>query len=70
MINSIEIISIRVKIIVKIILFNFGQEAFAVRKGDRIAQLIFAQAVRAEFVKTEQLEETERGSGGFGHTGR
>lgn len=55
---------------VKVILFNFGNKPFAINKGDRIAQLVFAHVAQAEFVKTERLDETERGSGGFGHTGR
>lgn len=55
---------------VKVILFNYGQADFAIRRGDRIAQLVFNQAVRAKFMITEELSETKRGEGGFGHTGK
>ncbi len=53
-----------------VILFNFGDKPFAVHRGDRIAQLVFAKVERAKFVKVDALSETARGSGGFGHTGR
>ena len=52
-----------------IILFNFGTSPFAIKRGDRIAQLVFARIARAEFAKVDGLPETARGSGGFGHTG-
>ena len=55
---------------VKVILFNFSDVPFTIKKGDRIAQLVFAHVAQAEFVKTDKLNETQRGSGGFGHTGR
>jgi len=55
---------------VKIILTNFGNSDFTVRRGDRIAQLVIAPVVRAELEETASLEETERGKGGFGHTGK
>ena len=54
---------------VKIILANLGQEAFHVRRGERIAQLVPAPVLRASFVEAE-LGETDRGDGGFGSTGR
>lgn len=54
---------------VGIILFNFGDSPFTVRRGDRIAQLVFAKLSRARFESVEQLSETARGAGGFGHTG-
>jgi len=53
-----------------IILFNFSDVAFLVRRGDRIAQLVFAKLEKARFETVEQLSETARGTGGFGHTGR
>lgn len=53
-----------------VILINHGQEPFEYKKGDRIAQLVIAQHSRAEFKITNSLSETERGSGGFGHTGK
>jgi dUTP pyrophosphatase len=55
---------------VKVILANLGTEAFAVKRGERIAQLVPAQVQRAEFVEVAELDETVRGVGGFGSTGR
>ena len=52
-----------------IILFNFSETPFPVRRGDRIAQLVFAKTERARFEKVDVLSETARGTGGFGHTG-
>uniref|UniRef100_A0A915BFB9 Deoxyuridine 5'-triphosphate nucleotidohydrolase n=1 Tax=Parascaris univalens TaxID=6257 RepID=A0A915BFB9_PARUN len=54
---------------VKVLLFNFGDEAFEIRKGDRIAQLICERIGHCEFVETSSLEDTVRGAGGFGSTG-
>lgn len=53
-----------------VILINHGCEPFTVANGERIAQLVFARYQRAEFEEVEELGESERGSGGFGHTGR
>ena len=50
-------------------LINHGQDPFEVRRGDRIAQMMFLPVETAEFIVTDTLDETERGSGGFGHTG-
>jgi dUTP pyrophosphatase len=55
---------------VKVILANLGQEPFEVRRGERIAQLVPAPVLRANFVEVAALEETVRGGGGFGSTGR
>ena len=55
---------------VKVILVNLGQEPFDVKRGERIAQLVPAPVLRADFVEVGALGETERGSGGFGSTGR
>lgn len=55
---------------VKVILANLGQEAFEVRRGERIAQLVPAPVLRAGFTEVAALENTERGAGGFGSTGR
>lgn len=52
-----------------IILFNFSDAAFTIRRGDRVAQLIVAKLEKAKFEIVEQLSETARGAGGFGHTG-
>lgn len=54
---------------VGIILFNFSDRPFTVRRGDRIAQLVFAKLSKARFESVERLTETARGAGGFGHTG-
>ena len=54
----------------KVILANLGEQAFEVIRGERIAQLVPAAVVRARFVEAESLDETERGGGGFGSTGR
>jgi dUTP pyrophosphatase len=55
---------------VKVILSNFGREPFEVKRGDRIAQMVIARVERAVVQEVETLEETPRGAGGFGHTGR
>ena len=54
---------------VQVILANLGSEPFTVRRGDRIAQLVIAPVVRAEWEEAANLDETERGSAGFGSTG-
>jgi len=55
---------------VKIILANLGLDPFEVRRGERIAQLVPAVVTKAEFDEVESLDETHRGAGGFGSTGR
>lgn len=55
---------------VKVILANLGHEPFEVRRGERIAQLVPAPVLQANFVEVEMLGETSRGAGGFGSTGR
>ena len=54
----------------KVILVNLGDEPFEIRRGERIAQLVVARHERVEWSEAEELEETVRGEGGFGHTGR
>lgn len=54
----------------KVILVNLGAEPFVVRPGDRVAQLVVAPVARAQLREVEQLDSTDRGEGGFGHTGR
>ena len=54
---------------IKICLINHGEEPFKVNDGDRVAQLVFARYVRAELDTVNELDETIRGDGGFGHTG-
>jgi dUTP pyrophosphatase len=55
---------------VKVILANLGAEPFEVKRGERIAQLVPAAIAQARFSEVETLEETARGAGGFGSTGR
>ena len=55
---------------IQVILMNAGQADFEVSRGDRIAQLVVSPIVRPRWVEVEALDDTERGEGGFGHTGR
>ena len=50
-------------------MINWGQEPYTINNGDRIAQAVFARCERAEFQLATEIDETERGEGGFGHTG-
>ena len=54
----------------KIILTNFGKNDFVIRRGDRVAQLVIAPVVRAQWEEVKSVDRTPRGSGGFGHTGQ
>jgi len=54
----------------KVLLINFGDEPFAIRRGDRIAQIVPAAVTPAMFEEVDELCETERGAGGFGSTGQ
>ncbi len=53
---------------IKIILFNYGKEDFIITPGTRVAQMVIAKHEIVDFAVTEKLDETTRGSGGFGHT--
>lgn len=53
-----------------IILINLSTEPFTINDGERIAQMVIARHEQAEWIPVEMLDETERGSGGFGHTGK
>jgi dUTP diphosphatase len=55
---------------VGIIMINLGHEPFTIRRGDRIAQLVVAQALVVEYEEVSELQDTKRSDGGFGHTGR
>jgi len=55
---------------VKVILINLGQEPFVIRRGERIAQMVVAPVVQATWAEVDDLDETARGAGGFGSTGR
>ena len=54
---------------VKIALINWGDEPFVISNGERVAQMVAARYEKVEFTVADELSETERGSGGFGHTG-
>lgn len=54
---------------IMVLLVNFSQEDFTVNAGERIAQMVIARHETAEFTVVESLNETERGTGGYGHTG-
>lgn len=54
---------------IKILLINLGDRDFIIKKGDRIAQMVFVKYEKADFIQVEKLDDTGRGSGGFGHTG-
>jgi dUTP pyrophosphatase len=55
---------------IKVIVINHGEAPFRIERGDRIAQLIIAPVVHAIWREVRKLDETPRGAGGFGHTGR
>lgn len=55
---------------IKVPMINWGQEPFVIRDGDRIAQMVVARYERVEWEASETLSQTQRGAGGFGHTGR
>ncbi len=55
---------------VKVILFNFSDEPFVVKRGDRIAQLVLSKYYKMEITETDKLNDSDRGAGGFGHTGK
>lgn len=54
---------------IKIILVNLSNEDFVVKDGERIAQMIISKVEKARWIEVEELQETQRGAGGFGHTG-
>lgn len=54
---------------IKVALINWGNQPFTVKNGERIAQMVATRYEKVEFTVAEQLSDTERGSGGFGHTG-
>lgn len=55
---------------VGVILANFGDADFQVKKGDKIAQVVIAPVTQPEVVETDEIDETDRGAGGFGSTGK
>lgn len=67
--NSIGVIDSDYRGEISVVLINHGAEPFEVKRGDRIAQMMFVPVYTANFVPVDELDETERGAGGFGHTG-
>lgn len=55
---------------VKVCLINLSNEQYTIKRGDRIAQMVIAKHERAHWIETYELSKTERGEGGFGHTGK
>ena len=55
---------------IQVILINHGSEPFAIKRGERIAQMVIAPVVQAKLVAVAELSTTDRGAGGFGSTGR
>ena len=55
---------------IKVILINLSQDEFIIKSGERICQMVIAKHEKAEFVEVNEISETERGAGGFGHTGK
>ena len=55
---------------IKIIIINLGKEDFVLQPAERIAQLVLSKVYTAKFIETNELNDTSRGGGGFGHTGR
>lgn len=55
---------------IKVILINLSNEDFTIKSGERICQMVIAKHEKVDFVEVEEINETERGAGGFGHTGK
>lgn len=55
--------------LVSVIITNFGREPYIIKRGDRIAQMVFKESTRAQMELCEELDDTVRSHGGFGHTG-
>lgn len=55
---------------IRVILVNLSNDPFVIKDGERICQMVVAAHARVEWVETDNLDETERGAGGFGHTGK
>ena len=69
LINSIGTIDSDYRGELKIPMINFGNESFTINNGDRVAQLVIASYERVTPIVVSELDETDRGEGGFGHTG-
>jgi len=55
---------------IKVILVNLSNQPFVVKSGERIAQMVFASYIKAQLKEVQELNDTQRGTGGFGHTGK
>ena len=55
---------------IKVIFFNFGEDDFIIKRGDRIAQMVLSKVYRANLIVANELNNSTRGEGGFGHTGK
>ncbi|HTE20869.1 MAG TPA: dUTP diphosphatase [Armatimonadota bacterium] len=69
MVNSPGTIDADYRGVIQVLLINWGQEPFTVRRGDRIAQMVVAPVTQVAWSEVAELSGTERGEGGFGHTG-
>jgi dUTP pyrophosphatase len=56
--------------LVSLIMINHGKDPFVIRRGERIAQMVIQEVIRAQVEVTDELDRTARSAGGFGHTGR
>jgi dUTP pyrophosphatase len=52
-----------------VIMINWGKESFTIKRGDRIAQMVISKVYRAELEEVDEIDSTQRGEGGFGHSG-
>ena len=68
--NAVATIDADYRGLIGVILINLSNESFEVNDGDRIAQMVIAKHEIAEWEEVDSLEDTERGEGGFGHTGK
>jgi len=55
---------------IKVIVINLGDKEYILKKGERIAQMVFSQVETAQLIEVQDLDNTDRGEGGFGHTGK
>lgn len=55
---------------IRVILINLSQESFVIKNGERICQMVIASHAQVQWVEVNQIDETQRGTGGFGHTGK
>ncbi len=68
--NSVGVIDQDYRGEIKVALINHGEAPYTVSPGERIAQMMFVRFAQAQFIQADTLDETQRGEGGFGHTGK